>query len=250
MSDVIKSFLIITKEGTPLFMYDDAKENEINNSLVSCFLSAIQSFAQELGNSCIDKIEMQPNTFYYAIKGPIFSVVVADAEDESESRMYKIAAERISRAFLSKYPEDIVQQQKGCLDYFEEFKNDYGKIISDIEELSKQSHREFISEYFVKAAGDENIIGTIVFDLDKDEIIASDVPDNIPATSFESFSAMLFNFVDRLGRELKAGKIDEILMRAKEYWIGGFRKGDLAVFMLFTHNFFGNIIPDIVTSAI
>ena len=247
---MIQSFLIITREGTPLFMYDEETEQGIDNSLVSCFLSAIQSFAQQMGNSCIDKIEMTPNTFYYAIKGPIFSVVVADAKDESEGQIYKIAAERISRAFLQKYPEEIVAKEQGRVDFFDDFRNEYANIIKEIEDLSTQSQREFISEYFVKAAEDDNIIGTIVFDLDKDEIIASDVPDHIPETSFESFSAMLFNFTDRLGTELKAGDIDEILMRAKEYWIGGFRKGNLAVFMLFKHDYFGNIIPDIVTSAI
>lgn len=246
---MIKSFLIITKDGTPLFMQSNEKES-FDNTLVSCFLSAIQSFAQAVSKSCIDKIQMEAHTFYYAIKGPVFSVVVADENDEIEGRMYKITAERISRAFLQKYSEEVIQKNMGDIDFFSDFKEEYTTINNEIEKLSKQSHKEFISEYFVKAANNENIKGTIVFDLKKDEIIAYDIPPNISEKSFESFSSMLFSFVDRLGAELKAGTINEILMRAKEYWIGGFRKGDLAVLMLFTHEYFGNIIPDIVSSTI
>jgi predicted regulator of Ras-like GTPase activity (Roadblock/LC7/MglB family) len=246
---MIKSFLLITKDGTPLFIHNH-EQDSFDNTLVSCFLSAIQSFAKEIGDSSIDKIEMQANTFYYASKGPIFSIVIADAKDEIESRAYKITAERISRAFLQKFSEDNVQERSGDIDFFSTFKEDYNSIIDDINNMLQQSHKDFISQYFAKAASDENIIGTIVFDLDKDEVIASDVPPDISAKSFESFSAMLFNFVDRLGKELKAGNINEILMKAKEFWIGGFRKGNLAVFMLFTLNFFGNVIPDIVHSAI
>lgn len=246
---MIKSFLIISKEGYPLFMKSD-DTNTIDNTMVSCFLSAIQSFAEKVGKSKIDKIEMQTNTFYYAVNGPIFSIVVADPNDEIDNRIYKITAERISRAFLQKYPEHSIEEKKDTPDYFEDFKKEYLVISSEISQIKDQGHRDFILDYFTRAASDENIVGIIVFDLKKDEIIASDVPDYITAKNFESFSSMLFNFIDRMGKELKAGEINEILMRAEEHWIGGFRKGDLAVFVLFTHEYFGNIIPDFITSAI
>jgi predicted regulator of Ras-like GTPase activity (Roadblock/LC7/MglB family) len=240
--------MVITKDGIPLFMKSDEKFPD--NSLVSCFLSAIQSFAAELNNSCIDKIEMQPNTFYYSAKGPIFSICVAEQEDEIDSRIYKITAERISRAFLEKFPEQKIEEQKGIQDYFEDFSKDYETITNDIQKLQKQTSKDFILKYFSEAASNENIVGMIVFDLKKDEIIASDIPADISEKSFESFSSMLFNFLDRLGNELKSGKINEMLLRSKEYWIGGFRKGDMAVFTIFSHDFFGNIIPDFITSTI
>ncbi|MBD3194023.1 MAG: hypothetical protein GF317_03140 [Candidatus Lokiarchaeota archaeon] len=246
---MIKSFLIISKDGVPLFTHTE-EDAKVDSSLIGCFLSAIQSFAKEVSNSCIDKIEMQPNTFYYASKGPIFSIAVAEQTDEIDGRVYKIIAERISRSFLNKYPEDQIEQNKGILDFFKDFTNEYGTIIDEIDQLQTQGNKDFILDYFTRAANDENIIGMIVFDLQNDEIIASDIPENIPVSSFESFSSMLFNFVDRLGNELKAGKINEILMRAEKHWIGGFRKGNLAVFTIFSHDFFGNIIPDFITSTI
>jgi len=39
-------------------------------------------------------------------------------------------------------------------------------------------------------------------------------------------------------------------MRAKNYWIAAFRKGNYAVFMIFSQDFFGRILPDFVTKAL
>ena len=246
---MIKSFLIITKEGTPVFSHS-TEESGGNNALISCFLSAIQSFAQEIGDSAIDKIQMQANTFYYASKGPIFSIVIADAKDEIENKVYKITAERISRSFLEKFGESEICERCSEVSFFKSFQEEYEGIVKEVGKVMELSQKDFVTEYFVRAASDSNIIGMIVFDLEKDEIIASDIPSHISMRSFESFSSMLFNFVDRLGHELKSGSINEILMRAEEYWIGGFRKGNLAVFMLFNQEYFGNILPDFVKSAV
>jgi predicted regulator of Ras-like GTPase activity (Roadblock/LC7/MglB family) len=243
--------MLISKDGTPLFISKEKqKEEEFDQALIGCFLSAIQSFAQEVSKSPINKIEMQANTFYYAAKGPVFSVVVSEDEDVEDSRIYKVTAERVCRAFLNKYSEEVIQKEQGVLDFFEDFNEEYNNIIQEIERMKDQSNKDFILEQFVTAASDENIIGMIIFDLNRDEIIARDIPEYIKDRSFESFSSMLFNFVDRLGSELKEGKINEILMRGKNHWIGGFRRGDLAVFTIFSHDFFGNIIPSFMTSAI
>ncbi len=245
---MIKSFMIISKHGAPLFIH--TKEDTFDETLVSGYLSAIQNFAQEVNNSCIARMEMQNNIFFYAVKEPIYSVVVADAADEMENRIYQIIAERLGRAFLQKYPEKTVLEWNGDLNFFSGFNQEYEEITAEVTQMLKQSHREFISKYFVEAAHNENILGMIVFDLEEDKVLASDVPNTIPVQSFESFSSMLFSFIDRLSKELKAGMINEILMRAEKYWIGGFRQGNLAVFVIFTQEFFGKILPNFVTSAI
>lgn len=245
---MIKSFLIITRDGVPLFVKSPDKFTD--NTLISCFLSAIQSFAQEIEKGCIDTIAMETTTFHYAVKGNIFSIAVSDSTDEVDSRIYKITAERLSRAFLEKYNENTVEKNKETSDFFNDFSKEYEQITTEIESLQKQSNKDFILDYFSKAASDENIVGMIVFDLKKDEIIASDIPLDISETDFESFSSMLFSFIDRLGAQLNQGKINEILMRGKQHWIGGFRKGDLAVFTIFAHDFLGSIIPEFISSAI
>ncbi len=245
---MIKSFLIITKDGVPLFVKSPDKFTD--NTLISCFLSAIQSFAQEIEKGCIDSIAMETNTFYYAVKGPIFSIVVADPNDEIDSRVYKITAERISRAFLEKFNEKVVEKNKESSDFFDEFSKDYEIITNEMTRLQGQHNRDFILNYFTKAASDENIVGMIVFDLEQDEVIASDIPSDISEKDFESFSSMLFSFIDRLGEQLNQGKINEILMRGNKHWIGGFRKGNLAVFTIFSHNWGAGLIPDFITSQI
>jgi predicted regulator of Ras-like GTPase activity (Roadblock/LC7/MglB family) len=193
---------------------------------------------------------MDSFTFFYSAKDPIFSIVAAEPTDDVDSRIYKIIADRLSRSFLEKYSKTDIDSNKGELHSFKEFEEDYIKISQEIESLKKQSNRDFILNYFSKAASDENIRGIIIFDLKEDKIIASDIPSDISEKSFESFSSMLFSFIDRMGNELKAGKINEVLMRAEKHWIGAFRKGDMAVFTIFSHELFGNIIPDFITSKV
>ncbi|TFF97248.1 MAG: hypothetical protein EU547_04810 [Promethearchaeota archaeon] len=246
---MINSFLIISKDGIPLFTMN-SKDSESDSTLVSCFLSAIQNFAKEVSDSGIDSIKMDAFTFFYSAKDPIFSIVAAEPTDDIDNRIYKIIAERLSRSFLQKFPKDEIDKKKGEVSSFLGFEDEYKKISQEIEALKKQRNNDFVLEYFSKAASDENIKGIIIFDLQEDKIIASDIPDDISEKSFESFSSMLFNFIDRMGNELKAGKINEVLMRSEHHWIGGFRKGNMAVFTIFSHEFLGNIIPDFITSKI
>lgn len=245
---MIKSFLIMNSAGIPL--YTRSAERVFDETLVSCFLSAIQSFAQGLSQTCIDKIDMEKMTFFYAFKGPIFSIIVAETADEMESRAYRIMAERLGRAFVKKYPTELIDGKVNDLSVFSNFDTEYDAITAEFTSMLQMSQKDFVLEYFVNAVSDENILGMVIYDLVRDEFLAKDIPADISPTSFESFSAMLFNFIDRLGKELKAGTINEILIRAKNYWIGALRKGNYAVFMIFSQGFFGKILPDFVTTAL
>ena len=245
---MIKAFLVLNEAGIPLFT--KSIERVFDETLVSCFLSAMQNFAQGINQTCIDKIDMEQMTFFYAFKGPIYSIIVAETKDEIESRLYKIIAERLGRAFVNKYTEDFINNNSSNIDLYADFDKEYNEITSEIYKMIEMSHKEFLSEYFVKAASNENILGMVIYDLVEDKFIAKDIPGDISKKAFESFSTMLFNFIDRLGKELKAGMINETLMRAENYWIGGFRKQNLAIFMIFSQDFFGNILPDFVTKPI
>ena len=231
--------------GVPL--YTKTIENVFDETLVSCFLGAIQSFAKGINQSCIDKIDMDKMTFFYAFKGSIYSVIVAETKDEVESQVYRVIAERLGRAFIQKYPPEVVNRAMVNTKAFTDFDAEYETITSEFSKMLHMSQKEFVYEYFVKAASNENILGMVIYDIVNDEFLARDIPKDIGSKAFESFSSMLFNFIDRLGTELKAGAINETLMRAKNYWIGAFRKGNFAVFTIFSQNFFGNILPDFVT---
>ncbi len=238
----------MSSSGIPL--YTRSVEKVFDETLVSCFLSAMQSFAKGINQSCIDKIDMDKITFFYAFKGPIYSIIVAETTDETEGRVYRIIAERLGRSFINKYPAEYIDSNAGVTDRFTEFDKEFERITSEFSNMLKMSQKDFVSDYFVNAASNENIRGMVVYDLEKDEFIARDIPKDISSKSFESFSAMLFSFIDKLGKELKAGEINEALLRAENYWIGAFKKGNYAVFMLFSREFFGKILPEFITKSL
>lgn len=249
MHSLINSFFIICENGTPLFTKTSVRDEQ-DNVLLSGFLSSINTFANALQKTRISQIQLDTRNYYYAVRPPIISIVEADAEDDVESRIYQVIAERLARAFLDKYGADPVTNWCGDMGEFVDFEGVYEATCTEITELLQEGRREHVSEYFVEAASDENILGVVVFDLEADEIVASDVPAEFTGADFEAFGSMLFSFIDRLGRELKAGGINEILIRAKNYWIGGFRKGQHAVFMLFSADFFGQVLPKFVERAV
>ncbi len=201
-------------------------------------------------NTRINKIELDKHTYFYSVMNPIISVVETDSQDEIENRVYQIIAERLARAFLELYPKEIIANWHGRLEDFEAFAPIYSRVEAEVSQFLHQNQKDFITKYFVEAAKDSNIVGNVIFDLGKDEIIASDISTDIMAKDFESFGSMLFSFVKRLGKELKAGDLNEILIRAKKYWIGGFRREQLAVFMLFSQDYFGKVLPEFVSAAL
>lgn len=236
--------------GQPMFAVSK-RENEQSEGLLSGFLAAFQMFASNLDKSRVSKIELNTSTYYYAIIHPIISVVEAQTpEDEVEARVYQIAAERLGRAFVEKYSVDALSKWCGNLEDYKDFEEDFKRITSELTSILKEKHKDFISEYFVEAAKDENILGVVVYDLEKDEIISANLPKAFSRNDFETFGSMLFSFVDKLGKELKSGDINEMILRAKNYWIGGFRKNQMAVFMIFSHEYFGSILPKFVKRLI
>ncbi len=245
---MIRTVLILCSSGQPLFI--KGEQGLINDVLLGGFLTALQSFAESMQNTRINKIELDKHTYFYSVMNPIISVVEADSKDEIENRVYQIIAERLARAFLELYPKEIIANWHGRLEDFEAFEPTYSRVEAEVSQMLYQSQKDFITKYFVEAAKDSNIVGKVIFDLDKDEIIASDIPMDIIVKDFESFGSMLFSFVERLGKELKAGDINEILIRAKKYWIGGFRREQLAVFMLFSQDYFGKVLPEFVSAAL
>ncbi|MBD3351979.1 MAG: hypothetical protein GF364_10885 [Candidatus Lokiarchaeota archaeon] len=245
---MIRSIFILCN-GTPLYTETDKPTEDIH-ALLSGFLSAFQVLAHNINEASINKVELETKTYYYANKEPILSVVEATKDDDLDDQVYQIAAERIARKFLETYPKRLIDKWCGDLDDFIGFKDSTSVVVDEIEQMRSQSHKEFITKYFVEAAKDEKILGAVVFDLNQDEIVASDIPPDIAVEDFEAFGSMLFSFIDRLGKQLKAGGINELIIRAKNYWIGGFRKVDLAVFMIFTMDYFGKIMPDFVKDLI
>ena len=111
---------------------------------------------------------------------------------------------------------------------------------SDLERLKKE----------LNEIPDDSDLPVTFLQREKDEIISRDTPPDCTVDDFESFGSMLFAFLGRLGKELKTGQINEILIRGSKYWLGGFRKGSLAVFMLFDLKYFGKVLPEFVNAPL
>lgn len=246
---MISNFMIFTLNGRPLFM-GGKTEDRAQDLLISGFLSAFQIFAGNLHQTKINKIELEDYTYFYSVQDPVISVLEAKPESELQSNFYQVIAERLAQKFIQMFPKELICHWDGEDAMFESFREPFNQISQEILSLMKKSDQKLISDYFIQAAKDENIRGMVVFNLEKDEIEASNIPEDIAEKDFEAFGSMLFSFVKRLAITLKAGEINEILIRAKKYWIGGFRQGHFAVFMLFAYNYFGQMIPEFVKKPI
>lgn len=244
---LIKNFWILSTTGIPLFLL---KGDSQQNILIGGFFSALQILIDSVEQSPFNKIELEDRTYFYYFKEPIISVLEAEARTETETQVFQIITQKLGKAFVDMYPVEQIKDFSGDFDFYSEFRQKYEEIVSDIEQMLQQSHKEFLSKYFVEAAKDENVLGIVIYDLEKDEIISRDTPPDCTVEDFESFGSMLFAFLGRLGKELKTGKINEVLLRGQKYWLGGFRKGTLAVFMLFDLKYFGKVLPEFVNAPL
>ncbi|NHJ85133.1 MAG: hypothetical protein FK734_06700 [Asgard group archaeon] len=243
----IKNFWILSTSGIPLFLLSEKKTEE--NILIGGFFSALQILIDNLENSPFNKIELENRTYFYYFKEPIISVIETEVTSEIESQVCQVTTQKLGKAFLEVFPE-LEHGFSADISRYSRFRPHYERIRIELDEMLSKSHKEFLSKYFVEAAKDENILGVVIYDLEKDEIISRDTPPDCTVSDFEAFGSMLFAFLTRLGKELKAGTINEVLIRGQKYWVGGFRKGSLAVFMLFDLNYFGKVLPDFVNSPL
>lgn len=244
----VKNFWILSTSGIPLFLLAEERKDE--NILIGGFFSALQILIDNIEQSPSNKIELENRTYFYHFKDPIISVIEAEVKSEVESQVCQIFTQKLGKAFSEKYSSELQKDTILEMTHFSAFRTEYEQIISELDNMLKQGHKEFLSKYFAEAAKDENVLGMVIYDLEKDEIISRDTPPDCTITDFESFGSMLFAFLGRLGKELKTGAVNEVLIRGQKYWLGGFRKGTLAVFMLFDLQYFGKVLPDFVNASL
>ncbi|NHJ47069.1 MAG: hypothetical protein FK733_04705 [Asgard group archaeon] len=244
----IKNFWILSTSGIPLFLLSDKSTDE--NILIGGFFSALQILIDNIERSPYNKLELENRTYFYYFNEPIISVIEAEVETELESQVCHIVTEKLGKKFQEMYQIKSKDNITVDLSHYSTFRLEYEKMSLELDEMLDKTHKDFLTKYFVEAAKDENVLGIVIYDLEKDEILLRDTPPDCTIEDFESFGSMLFAFLSRLGKDLKTGQVNEILIRGQKYWLGGFRKGSLAVFTMFDLDYFGKVIPDFVKSPL
>ena len=244
----INNFWILSTSGIPLFLLSDKSTEE--NLLIGGFFSALQILIDNIEQSPFNKLELENKTYFYYYREPIIAVVEAATKTEIESQVCHIVTEKLGKKFVEMFQIKSNENLMVDLSHYSEFRLTYEKMTFELDEMLAQSHKDFLTKYFVDASKDEDILGLVIYDLEKDEILLRDTPPDCSIEDFESFGSMLFAFLGRLGKNLQTGQINEILIRGQKYWLGGFRKGSLAVFTMFDLNYFGKVIPDFVKSPL
>ncbi len=120
---MIHDIFIALKKGILLFhkAYVDEEGREFDSDLVSSFLTAIISFAAELGENAVETMTFKNLKFVYGMFGKLSVIFLNDKEDNEENIKKKI--KRVGEAFLLKYHE-LLPKWKGNVSTFSDFEID------------------------------------------------------------------------------------------------------------------------------
>ena len=119
---MIHDIFIALKKGILLFSksYIDEKK-EYDDDLVSSFLTAIISFAAEMGEDSVEAMSFKNLKFVYGIFGKLSVIFLVDKEDNEDLVKKKI--KRVGESFLLKYHK-ILPSWKGNVSLFKDFEVD------------------------------------------------------------------------------------------------------------------------------
>jgi hypothetical protein len=103
---------------------------EVDESLITGFLSAISSFAEEIGAESVESLIMKNMKFVYALDTStpdsiIFAVCV---DREEEQRKIENILRKIKEAFMTAHKSDL-EAYTGDLSVFKEFYKDMDEIV-------------------------------------------------------------------------------------------------------------------------
>ncbi|NVM31603.1 MAG: hypothetical protein HWN65_22390 [Candidatus Helarchaeota archaeon] len=122
---MLKNVLIFWSHGNLLFSqaYGDLKNDP---HLVSGFLSAVASFARELGEKEIRSIQMQPHKVFMSLRQDLcFTIFLDEDDDEMQG---KLILESLINSFLALYGSKLDPTKPTDLSIFRPF----GEVLDDL----------------------------------------------------------------------------------------------------------------------
>lgn len=96
----MKEIIILREGGIPLFHYSVGGERRLDE-LVAAFLSALNSFVEQVSDQQIKVMSFAANKFVWEKKGDIFFIALVSKEDSGE--IYRAILQTLADQFVSKY---------------------------------------------------------------------------------------------------------------------------------------------------
>jgi hypothetical protein len=96
----VKEIIILREGGIPLFHYSVGGERKLDE-LVAAFLSALNSFVEQVSDKTIKVMSFAANKFVWEKKGDIFFIALVSREDSGE--IYRAILQTLADQFVSKY---------------------------------------------------------------------------------------------------------------------------------------------------
>lgn len=118
---------------------------EVDDDLVTGFLSAILNFGEQIDGERVESIIMGNKKFVYTIMNDIIFIAYADKDDPVKEDL-----ELLGRKFIEKYSE-VLSNWKGNRSVFEDFINTMDEILGE-ESGTKDARAEDIIEKLKKGA--------------------------------------------------------------------------------------------------
>ncbi len=104
---MVKEIVVILDTGLPVFHYGVTGERKLDE-LVSGFLSAMGSFAEEIGGEKVRVIAFAENKFVWVKKGNLIFIALVSQADSAE--IYRVILQDLSEQFVSKYYAKLMEE--------------------------------------------------------------------------------------------------------------------------------------------
>ncbi|MGQ4874482.1 MAG: hypothetical protein ACP6IY_10475 [Promethearchaeia archaeon] len=131
MKENIQSIYIIDSTGKPLFVLDiyNPGNKNVEHALITNFISAIQSFATELGDQHANTIKLG-DSMLYSIKDEISGIyfVIKTNLDAKQKRIFNLLKE-IKNLYINIVLSKINASEAEKLEAFKEFEEELSKIV-------------------------------------------------------------------------------------------------------------------------
>ncbi|MFX1388443.1 MAG: hypothetical protein ACFE9Z_00090 [Promethearchaeota archaeon] len=111
---------------------------KVEDQLFGALMSALNSFAQEIGDGGLHSFEFQNIRFTIIKKGNLF--FIANSSKNHKEKKILAELEQIAEKFIQDYPETSSDNWDGCIDDYETFKN---KITDALEDPVKKFWNDF-----------------------------------------------------------------------------------------------------------